>query len=129
MSIWRGRNASGLVSLRKCCERMFDVMLATESLRYTGWPRPWGLHPWRPEEQHHAVGATAAVLQRTFVQHQPVRHRGDRVFLTDDALLKLRLYVLEAVGHVAEHHVFRNLRHVRDDGDDVLFLHVPALVD
>ncbi len=33
----------------------------------------------RPEEQQHAVGPVEAVLERPLVQHQPARHRVDRL--------------------------------------------------
>ena len=62
----------------------------------------------RSEEQQHAVGPIETVLERPLVQHQPPRDRVDRAALPDHPLAEPLLEVAEAVGHVAEHHVFGN---------------------
>ena len=85
--------------------------------------------PVGPEEEQHAVGAVEAVLQRPLVQHEAARHGVDRLALPDHARAERLLDVAEAVGDLAEHHVLRNARDLRNDLDDVLPVHFPAAVD
>ena len=74
----------------------------------------------RAEEQQHAVGPIEAVLQRALVQHQPARDGVDRLPLADDARRRgAPRCRWKRSRDLAEHHVFRNLRDLRDHLDDV----------
>ena len=64
----------------------------------------------RTEEQQHAVGTIETILERTLIEHEPLRHGAHGVVLADHALLQRRLDVLEPIGDVAIDHVLGNLR-------------------
>jgi hypothetical protein len=83
----------------------------------------------RPEEQQHTIGTIEPVLERPFVQDQPLGDRFDRLSLTDDPRGEASLDVAEPIGDFAEHHVLGDLRHLRDDVDDIVCGHFPAARD
>src|SRR5689334_12542742 len=58
-----------------------------------------------------------------------MRDRLDGLLLTDHAFAQSALDVLEPVAHIAEDHVLRDLRSVRDDVDDVVRRDLPAAID
>jgi len=83
----------------------------------------------RTEEEQHAVRAIESVLERSLVQDQAMRHRFDGIALPNESLRQLPLDLLEAIGDVAEHHVFRNSRHAGNHRHHVAGLDLPLAPD
>ena len=80
-------------------------------------------HAGRAEEDERADRAVR-VLQPGACAAQCIRDGGDRLVLTDDALVQAILHVDQLLGLALEQAVDRDARPARDDGCDVVLVHL-----